>query len=610
MQIVFGCWYFCYRLTYIFDFLIYYATRLSDMAKHLEEHLYKTAKSKQEYMDLSTLRSRLFSIAQRMEGRTGGNENSSSTSDAAAPQDPPPPSSSSSRNNPTPQQKKVILQQQQRLLLLRHASKCKDGANCTTQFCGQISALWKHLRSCRNKDCTTPHCKTSRCVLNHYRACKTNKTFATCDVCGPFTKKIKQMDREDAAAAMAATSASSSSSASLNNNNQTTASAPESSSSQTAATVSGFTLSLQQSSSSNDQFASAAVSSTPPITAPTAAAASASSNSTPSINVPTLKGYLQHLQLLKRELDGLVEQERQLSAMPQNQDVQAMQEQLMMRQQRIQLQQQDVEHKVQAMLTNKNYANNSNPSAPPQSQSSVTPAPPSHHATSLLQPMSSNSAPPLPPQPAPAASKSQAPIEAPLAGSVKPHAIATPSGKGKRINKLLVARPAKKQRSSAKTSSTTKRTASTSLVSCMTVAEITKHLESLNKRIELSARTVTYKCRPLLQALIDDPNGWVFKDAVDPVALGVLNYFEFIKKPMHLTLVEKKLENAMYPDMESFASDVRLIFDNAILYNGESSRVGELAQDMLDSFNQAFVACVRGMLRVKISIVVVGDVYH
>jgi Bromodomain len=105
---------------------------------------------------------------------------------------------------------------------------------------------------------------------------------------------------------------------------------------------------------------------------------------------------------------------------------------------------------------------------------------------------------------------------------------------------------------------------------------------------------VTHKCLPIVQDLIDDPFGWVFIDAVDPVALGLPDYFEVVKNPMHLELVKKKLENAIYADMDTFERDVKLVFENAILYNGEESEVGQLAQSMLVKFEQLYKDVVQG----------------
>ncbi len=88
------------------------------------------------------------------------------------------------------QRKKVIRQQQQRLILLRHASKCRAGMTCEIKFCAQMVKLWNHMKKCRDKHCSTPHCLSSRCVLNHYKICKDENRTATCEVCAPVTEVI------------------------------------------------------------------------------------------------------------------------------------------------------------------------------------------------------------------------------------------------------------------------------------------------------------------------------------------------------------------------------------------------------------------------------------
>merc|ERR1712238_154584 len=81
--------------------------------------------------------------------------------------------------------------------------------------------------------------------------------------------------------------------------------------------------------------------------------------------------------------------------------------------------------------------------------------------------------------------------------------------------------------------------------------DVEQHLLMLNKGLHLTSRTITHKCLPIVQRLIDDPYGWVFRDAVDPVLFSLPDYFEVVKNPMHLLLVKKKLENAVYTDMAS-----------------------------------------------------------
>lgn len=134
-----------------------------------------------------------------------------------------------------------------------------------------------------------------------------------------------------------------------------------------------------------------------------------------------------------------------------------------------------------------------------------------------------------------------------------------------------------------------------SLSSSLPKGDVEQHLLLLHKGLHLTSRTITHKCLPIVQQLIDDPFGWVFRDAVDPVVFGLPDYFEVVKNPMHLLLVKKKLENAVYTDMASFERDVKLVFENAILYNGEESEVGQLAQTMMGVFEREYKKVCEGM---------------
>ena len=54
---------------------------------------------------------------------------------------------------------------------------------------------------------------------------------------------------------------------------------------------------------------------------------------------------------------------------------------------------------------------------------------------------------------------------------------------------------------------------------------------------------------------------------------------------MDLGTVKRKLENSNYRDVSEFTEDVRLVFDNAILYNGAHSDVTEVAKKMKKAFD-------------------------
>jgi len=126
------------------------------------------------------------------------------------------------------------------------------------------------------------------------------------------------------------------------------------------------------------------------------------------------------------------------------------------------------------------------------------------------------------------------------------------------------------------------------LTPSMSSVEIKNHLDSLKKDVYLSPKLIKQTCLPVIRRLLDDQFGWVFRDPVDPGVLGLPDYFEVVERPMHLALIEKKLVTCSYLDLESFVTDAKLVFENAILYNGQHSEVGEMAQRMIDRFLHDF----------------------
>ncbi len=134
----------------------------------------------------------------------------------------------------------------------------------------------------------------------------------------------------------------------------------------------------------------------------------------------------------------------------------------------------------------------------------------------------------------------------------------------------------------------------TSLMLNLSTEDIKRHIDSLNDSLNLSGRRIARKCLPILNKLINDQNGWIFKDPVDPVELGVPDYFDVVKHPMDLGLIKKRLDNGFYKDLSSFESDVKLVFDNCILYNGEESDVGLVACALKKQFLGEYQAMLKG----------------
>jgi hypothetical protein len=68
-------------------------------------------------------------------------------------------------------------------------------------------------------------------------------------------------------------------------------------------------------------------------------------------------------------------------------------------------------------------------------------------------------------------------------------------------------------------------------------------------------------------------HAWPFNTPVDPIALGIPDYFQIVTSPMDLGTIMTKLEMNQYGDPEEFHDDVRLVFHNCRLYNAPGSDI-------------------------------------
>ncbi|KAK6923230.1 NET domain [Dillenia turbinata] len=100
--------------------------------------------------------------------------------------------------------------------------------------------------------------------------------------------------------------------------------------------------------------------------------------------------------------------------------------------------------------------------------------------------------------------------------------------------------------------------------------------------------TMMRKCKQILTKIMKHKHAWVFNTPVDVVKLGLHDYFRIIKNPMDLGTVRSKLEKKSYSSPVDFASDVRLTFDNAMLYNPKGQDVHHMAETLLSQFNELF----------------------
>ncbi|AEE29637.1 unnamed protein product [Arabidopsis thaliana] len=97
-------------------------------------------------------------------------------------------------------------------------------------------------------------------------------------------------------------------------------------------------------------------------------------------------------------------------------------------------------------------------------------------------------------------------------------------------------------------------------------------------------------CNSLLTKLMKHKSAWVFNVPVDAKGLGLHDYHNIVKEPMDLGTVKTKLGKSLYKSPLDFAEDVRLTFNNAILYNPIGHDVYRFAELLLNMFEDKWVS--------------------
>ncbi|XP_061464685.1 bromodomain adjacent to zinc finger domain protein 2B isoform X11 [Rhineura floridana] len=91
-------------------------------------------------------------------------------------------------------------------------------------------------------------------------------------------------------------------------------------------------------------------------------------------------------------------------------------------------------------------------------------------------------------------------------------------------------------------------------------------------------------CSVLLSELETHEDAWPF---LLPVNLKLVpGYKKVIKKPMDFSTIREKLSSGQYPNLEAFAVDVRLVFDNCETFNEDDSDIGRAGHNMRKHFEK------------------------
>ena len=82
----------------------------------------------------------------------------------------------------------------------------------------------------------------------------------------------------------------------------------------------------------------------------------------------------------------------------------------------------------------------------------------------------------------------------------------------------------------------------------------------------------------ILDALDKDPLSYEFREPVDVVGLNLIDYYDYIKYPMDLSTIKKKLKNKEYVTIQDTLDDLQQIWTNCKIYNPEGSEFHKLAE--------------------------------
>eukprot|EP00826_Nyctotherus_ovalis_P048577 TRINITY_DN5738_c0_g2_i4.p1 TRINITY_DN5738_c0_g2~~TRINITY_DN5738_c0_g2_i4.p1 ORF type:complete len:182 (-),score=58.54 TRINITY_DN5738_c0_g2_i4:62-607(-) len=79
---------------------------------------------------------------------------------------------------------------------------------------------------------------------------------------------------------------------------------------------------------------------------------------------------------------------------------------------------------------------------------------------------------------------------------------------------------------------------------------------------------------------MSDERSVAFRQSVDYIGLGIIDYPTIIKEPMDLSTVKSKLQTGKYADKKSFMADIQLIWNNCKTYNQPYSPIYSMSEQL------------------------------
>ena len=122
---------------------------------------------------------------------------------------------------------------------------------------------------------------------------------------------------------------------------------------------------------------------------------------------------------------------------------------------------------------------------------------------------------------------------------------------------------------------------------------------------------LTVRCTDVTRELMKKKEAKLFLEPLDWEKEKLPDYLTFVKEPMDLGTVQKRLASSHYDRLESFANDVRLVWKAAFLFNpSPKSEAFRQAKTMFEAFEKKFEELERSCLVVGERLIDTMDACH
>eukprot|EP00898_Chlorokybus_atmophyticus_P003053 jgi/Chlat1/3749/Chrsp259S03891 len=94
------------------------------------------------------------------------------------------------------------------------------------------------------------------------------------------------------------------------------------------------------------------------------------------------------------------------------------------------------------------------------------------------------------------------------------------------------------------------------------------------------------RCQDVLKQTMAAPEAAPFNEPVDPVGMGIPDYFDVVKEPMDLSTVDKNLRQGVYRSPLEVLEHVHKVWSNCAIYNNPYDPIMELCKGAQKKFNK------------------------